>query len=110
MEIQHEIRYIVCKAKQIDNAYMIIEEPDFVLNGIRLRFWFSNHYGASVVKQIGSYGYKDGLWELAVLYGNEDSYTMAQRDDITGDDTVAGWLTVESVIDKIKKISEIGRK
>lgn len=105
MEIQAQVRKIVDVAKKINNAYMIIEEPDIVLNGIRIRVWFSNGYGASCVKHRGTYGYNEGLWELAVLYGDEDNHTMAQRPEITGDDRVIGWLSVSDVIRKINKIS-----
>jgi len=35
--------------------------------GERKLFEFDNGYGASLVKCPGSYGYEQGLWELAVL-------------------------------------------
>ena len=38
--------------------------------GVRYRFTFSNGWGASVIKHSGSYGYKDDLWEVALLHRN----------------------------------------
>ena len=41
--------------------------------GVRYVFRFENNYGASVVKHLGSYGYDEDLWELAVLrFGKYD--------------------------------------
>ena len=37
------------------------------LPGVRYVFRFENNYGASVVKHLGSYGYDQDLWELAVI-------------------------------------------
>lgn len=43
------------------------------LPGVRYVFRFENNYGASVVKHLGSYGYDEDLWELAVVrFGKYD--------------------------------------
>ena len=43
------------------------------LPGVRYVFRFENNYGASVVKHLGSYGYDQDLWELAVIrFGKYD--------------------------------------
>ena len=71
-------------------------------NGIQRLYQFDNGYGASVVCHDGSYGNRQGLWELAVLdaVGNCIYYTP-----ITDD--VLGWLTDEEVEIKLKEISEL---
>ncbi|NCA14362.1 MAG: hypothetical protein EBS89_09555 [Proteobacteria bacterium] len=52
---------------------------------------FSNGYGASVVRNRMSYGAEKGLYELAVLKGDDLCYSTP----ITHD--VLGWLDVKSV-------------
>ena len=52
--------------------------------GIMLRFRFPNNYGASVVKHKGSYGYNEGLYEIAILYNNELYYGSLIANDIIG--------------------------
>ena len=43
------------------------------LPGVRYVFRFENNYGASVIKHLGSYGYDQDLWELAVIrFGKYD--------------------------------------
>lgn len=41
--------------------------------GIRTTHFFDNDYGVSVVRFLGSYGYDQGLYELAVLKRTENS-------------------------------------
>ena len=53
------------------------------------RFRFDNGYGASVVRGPGTYGSRDGLWELAVTHG--DDWKSDYSTPITDD--VLGWLT-----------------
>ena len=41
--------------------------------GVYYRFRFpENNYGASVVKNFGSYGYDENLWELALIHFDGD--------------------------------------
>ena len=41
--------------------------------GVQYIFRFENNYGASVVKRLGSYGYDQDLWDLAVIrFGKYD--------------------------------------
>lgn len=71
-------------------------------NGIRYRFYFDNGYGASVLRHMYSYGFDDGLWELAVLAGDILCYDT----EITND--VIGYLTeeeVEKLLNRIKDLS-----
>ncbi len=53
--------------------------------GIQKIYEFPNGYGASVVKHKGSYGYLNGLWELAVLDADGSlCYTTEITDDVIG--------------------------
>ena len=62
---------------------------------------FDNGYGVSVVKHDGSYGGKQGLYELAVLKGGDICYDT----EITND--VIGHLTPESVTEIMIKVQEL---
>jgi hypothetical protein len=50
--------------------------------------FFPNGYGVSVVRFPGSYGYEQGLYEVAVIQGTEDDYELcydtAVADDVLG--------------------------
>lgn len=52
--------------------------------GERKTFQFDNGYGASLVKCPGSYGYEEGLWELAVIYNNDVCYDTPITDNVIG--------------------------
>ena len=56
----------------------------FVLISIQKVYKFPNGYGASVIRHKGSYGYSKGLWELAVLEGDELCYDTEITDDVIG--------------------------
>jgi hypothetical protein len=57
-------------------------------DGIHALHFFPNGYGVSVVKFPGSYGYEQGLYEVAVLQGTEDDfelcYDTSVADDVMG--------------------------
>lgn len=64
---------------------------------------FDNGYGASVIRHIGSYGYEQGLYELAVIkFISEDDWRLWYDTYITDD--VLGYLTVEQVNENLEKI------
>jgi hypothetical protein len=54
------------------------------MDGIQKLYKFPNGYGASVVKHKGSYGYAQGLWELAVLFNGELCYDTEITSDVIG--------------------------
>lgn len=54
-------------------------------NNYRRLFFYPNGYGASVVCHRGSYGGADGLFEVAVLVGTEDSWDLTYDTPITSD-------------------------
>ena len=81
------------------------------LPGVRYVFRFENNYGASVVKHLGSYGYDQDLWELAVIrFGKydedeDDVYILTYDTPITDD--IEGHLTDEDVRNLLARIKEL---
>lgn len=70
---------------------------------------FPNGYGASVIRNPGSYGSGSGLWELAVIkfHGPNGSFTLTYDTPITED--VLGylqWGEVEDTLTKIKGLPD----
>jgi hypothetical protein len=59
-----------------------------VLSGgdaVQALHFFPNGYGVSVVRFPGSYGYAEGLYEVAVLEGSIDDYDLCYDTPITDD-------------------------
>lgn len=76
------------------------------LEGINHKFVFPNGYGASVIKHIGSYGWKEDLFELAVLIKvTDNNYKLCYSTEITDD--VLGYLTNEEVLEILEKIKNL---
>lgn len=75
---------------------------DGLKSGKKTRIEFENGWGASVVSHDYSYGGKDGLYELAVLFDNEINYD----NPIAGGD-VRGYLTEEEVTDLLIQIQNL---
>lgn len=64
----------------------------FLGGGWAYRVSYPNGYGASIIKNLFSYGGKDNLWEVAVLKDDDLCYDTP----ITPD--VLGYLTEEEVV------------
>ena len=64
------------------NEFLI--ETNKHMDGVQKVYQFPNGYGASVIKHKGSYGYKKGLWELAVLNEGELCYDTDISNDVIG--------------------------
>lgn len=47
--------------------------------------FFPNGYGVSVVRFPGSYGYPEGLYEVAVIQGTQDDYKLCYDTPVTND-------------------------
>ena len=79
--------------------------------GVQKIYRAENGYGASVVSFRGivsSYGYSEGLWELAVIefYGDDAlDFHIAYDTPITSD--VLGYLTAEEVSDLLERIASL---
>jgi hypothetical protein len=75
-------------------------------NGIQAIVKFKNNYGASVVRHMGSYGNKDGLYELAVIkYDENGDWDLCYDTPITND--VLGYLTEDNVTDYLTQIEQL---
>lgn len=61
-----------------------LTETNNVNGGIQKVYKFPNGYGASVIKGPYTYGGKKGLWELAVLKGEELCYDTDITSDVIG--------------------------
>ena len=85
--------------------YLLSKKPKF--DGIHYLFRFENHYGASIIKHRGSYGYNKDLWELAVIYFVRDSDDFMLDYDTEITDDVVGHLTDERVRELLKRIKEL---
>ena len=69
-------------------------------------FKFENGYGASVVKNIGSYGNRQDLFELAVIiFVGEYDWDLCYSTEIADD--VIGYLNNEQVIELLEKIKNL---
>jgi hypothetical protein len=75
--------------------------PSTYADGVHAIVTFDNGYGASIVKTDRSYGGKEGLYELAVLFDGLISYDTP----ITND--VIGFLTEDEVTDLLQKIEDL---
>ena len=74
--------------------------------GHQYLFRADNNYGASVVQHSFSYGYREGLWELAVIkYDENDNWNIVYDTTITND--VLGYLTEEDVNKTLVKIADL---
>ena len=68
-------------------------------------FRFPNNYGASVVKGLGTYGHAQDLWEMALIFFDEDgNWVLTYERDF--DDDVKGYLTDDNVIELLEKIKQ----
>lgn len=75
--------------------------------GIQARIFFDNGYGASIVKGRYTYGGKDGLYELAVLKGNQNKNNFTYKTPITDD--VLGYLTENDVLKHLEEIKNLSK-
>lgn len=73
-----------------------------LMSGKRARIHFPNEFGASVVSHTMSYGGKDGLYELAVLFQDDIHYD----NPVAGGD-VRGYLTEDEVTELLIQIQQL---
>ena len=73
--------------------------------GVQAKHFFDNGYGVSVVSFPGSYGFRDGLYESAVLKGTEEDWEICYNSVITDD--VLGYQSEEEVEDLLRQIKNL---
>lgn len=78
-----------------------LKETNYPNNGVQHVYAFPNGYGASVIKTDYSYGGKNGLWELAVLKGEDLCYDTSITSDVLGH---LAWENVEEFLLQIKNL------
>lgn len=83
-----------------DLEFELMTDP--YMSGKKARIYFENGYGASVVSHTFSYGGKQGLYELAVLFNDELHYD----NPVAGGD-VRGYLTEEAVNELLIQIQQL---
>lgn len=74
------------------------------MNSYRHKIAFPNGYTASIISHEYSYGGKEGLFEVAVIHGDEIVYDTPVTTD------VEGFLTFENVADVLKQIEALPPK
>ena len=74
-------------------------------DGIQYLAVYPNGYGASIVQHRYSYGYDQGLWELAVIKGTEENWNICYDTHITSD--VLGYLTEAEVEETLALIQAL---
>ena len=85
----------------VERFRQYLKDTNYVNGGVQHVYSFPNGYGASVVKHDFSYGGKQGLWELAVLTGEELCYTSGITEDVIGH---LSWKNVEETLSEIKQL------
>jgi hypothetical protein len=74
-------------------------------DAVQAKHFFPNGYGVSVVRHPGSYGFLEGLYELAVLKGTEDNWELCYDTPVTSD--VLGHLSEQNVEDVVLKVQSL---
>ncbi len=92
-------------------------KPHQTGTGLHALIFFKNGYGVSVVRfelvgglggfgfGYGSYTSNESEWELAVLFGNKDSWDLTYNTPITED--VMGHLSENEVSEVMLKVQEL---
>ena len=79
-----------------------VNYPD---TGVQAKHFFDNGYGVSVVKFPYSYGYEEGLYEVAVLKGLEEDWEICYDTVITND--VIGYQSVEDIDNLLSQVESL---
>lgn len=72
---------------------------------VQAKVFFENGYGASVISNNSRFISLDGLYELAVLKGNEDSWDLCYDTEITSD--VIPYKSPEEVTELLQRIEAL---
>lgn len=79
--------------------------PHYKEDGVQAKHFFPNGYGVSVVRFPGSYGCYDGLYEVAIIKGNEDDFELCYDTPITDD--VLGHrdeIDIENILEEVEAL------
>jgi hypothetical protein len=79
--------------------------PNYPDTGVQAKHFFDNGYGVSVVSFPGSYGFREGLYESAVLKGTEEESEICYDTEITSD--VIGHQSEEEVEVLLHKVGNL---
>jgi len=74
------------------------------LKGLQRTYKFDNGLQVSAIKTMFSYGGKSGLWEIAVMDGDEGGFVTRNFFDV--DDDVIGYLNDDALFNHLKIVSE----
>ena len=89
-----------------DYLYEAKKEKVLHQEGYQYIFKFDNGYGASVIKNIMSYGHAQDLFELAVIkFTDEFTWSLCYSTEITDD--VIGYLTNDGVLNLLEVIKNL---
>ncbi|WP_273710464.1 hypothetical protein [Leuconostoc mesenteroides] len=85
----------------------VVQNPNDVDLPDQTMYRFDNNRGASIVFHYGSYGYEQGLLELAVATWSKDGkeWFIDYSTDITRD--VVGYLNEQQASELLQRISEM---
>ncbi len=88
-----------------DEYEQYLIEKGWFYDGVQYIFKFPNDYGASVIKRRFTYGGNKDLWEMALIFFDEDGdWQLTYERDF--DDDVKGYLTDDNVIELLEKIKQ----
>jgi hypothetical protein len=81
--------------------------PHYKEDGVQAKHFFPNGYGVSVVRFPGSYGFQDGLYEVAIIKVTDDEdgfelcYDTPITDDVLGhrDET-----DIENILEEVQSL------
>lgn len=91
----------------VDKEIVKVEMKDFdiirnSIDGFGCDVYFKNKYIASIVKHKRSYGYNEGLYEIAVM---NEKHNIVYDTQVTED--VLGYVDVKDIPKYLKQISEL---
>jgi hypothetical protein len=79
-------------------------EEHWLGGGVRAELQFPNGWGVSVIRCPGSYGYEEGLYELAVLKDGDLNYdNPVAKGDVRGYLTEAGVEELGSMVERFPR-------
>ncbi len=72
---------------------------------VDIKDFFDNGYGVSIIRNQYSYGGKDGLFEMAILIGDEFDHSICYDTPLTSD--VFGYMNIEELNKSINDVRNL---